>query len=433
MDVTRILIIYATVCLAAIPVEIAMLALLSRKTKLLAPLDNWIDKVLGEGDKDDRPEQVTNSVPGHIQDEEPLEECENRQRTPTFQLQVGDTYHCHVGTDSQDSRMYELRWYSRNEFVGTIDDDAVFSALKAGRVTVGCARRHDDFDTGSDIYEIEVLPANRKWTGDKYINLLATGSRKDVFLSSLSPCQIISEDKESDAVTIKVSDTGETVAVRFDSSGRVAKVLLGPFILTPGVETDLVKELDERFRAVRTTGEALRLWARLRIDESREEVELYAMIRKYPDGRGYLGLSRFWRDHGEYDEFVLNIGMAERTFAGLLPEGETVNVKTRARRARTRKPVHATRISAAENPSPDTAKNKIDETIKEAPAPVDVTPEITEDIPFVEKNLPGPGLTAVPDIEDIPDIVSEGIYDTDPDEVDLTLSETERILDESYD
>ena len=48
-------------------------------------------------------------------------------------------------------------------------------------------------------------------------------------------------------------------------------------------------------------------------------MKLYAFLRLTADGRRLFGISQFWRQNGEIDEFLLNIQMAEKYFADLMP------------------------------------------------------------------------------------------------------------------
>ena len=75
------------------------------------------------------------------------------------------------------------------------------------------------------------------------------------------------------------------------------------------------------------SGGDIDIWVRRNSDESKNEVDIYAIFKRLKDGTWVLGIGRTWREYGEIDEFVLNIGMAEKMFIDCLPGEPLTEVK----------------------------------------------------------------------------------------------------------
>lgn len=469
MDFARILQYYALICLANVPVQAGLFAYLNRKTKYIHKLNEWIDRILGltaiKEENRDAEETVEEKASSEEQAAKPAElpASVNNDKVgiATLRLRIGDIYYCRLSSANRESRRFNLAWYSKNEFVGKVDDNAVFEAKKTGTAIVGCQRIGVGFDTGSDMYEINVIPTNRSWFAEPMLRALENKTKRDILMSSMPGVRIISDDTEKNIVTYEGDLEYKSMKVQFNDYGEIERVL---YELRTDCPT-LADEMKERFEPVRLSGEGLTAWARCFADESKEEILQFAILRKYEDGKIYFGMSQFWREFGEYEEFELNIALAEKTFADLLPDRKPAKVKAFRRRPVSKRPAplkssttpKETDASAENNaPAPDNQEMKGKEEAKEnlvedTQKPAEKTEESERETdPDIETGAQDNNVRdkeekteeQEPDedeqkaIDSVPDIAEDGELDKDDvssketGELDFNADETRSIIEE---
>ena len=466
MDFARILQYYALICLANVPVQAGLFAYLNRKTKHIQKLNAWIDHVLGLSPVQEETDNK-NSVKeeGSIEEKQvkpaelPASVNNDKVGIATLRLRIGDIYYCRLSSAHRESKRYDLAWYSKNEFVGKIDDNAVFEARKTGTAIVGCQRIGVGYDTGSDMYEINVIPTNKSWFAEPMLKALENKTKRDILMSSMVGVRIISDDTEKNIVTYEGDQEYRSMKIQFNDYGEIERVL---YELRTDCPT-LADEMKERFEPVRLSGEGLTAWARCFADESKEEILQFAILRKYEDGKIYFGMSQFWREFGEYEEFELNIALAEKTFADLLPDRKPAKVKAFRRRPVSKRPApikssttpKETDTSAENNaPAPDNQEMKGKEEAKEnlvedIQKPAEKTEESERETdPDTETGAQDNNVrdkeekTEEPDedehkgIDSVPDIAEDGELDKDDvssketGELDFNADETRSIIEE---
>lgn len=466
MDFMKMLQWYAAICLFSVPIEAGLFAYLYKKTGFVTKLNDGIDRMLKLPPiPHDAEEKDTNTEAG-----EPVDEPDQKNNTQQVQpktavaslrLRIGDIYYCRLSSAEHDERRYNLFWFSRNEFVGKMDENAVFSAEKTGTTLVAFKIVGDAMDKGKDLYEINVIPSNPDWFAETLLQAMDEGTKRDVLLPKLIDKRILSEDTEKNIITLEGNDKYRSMKIQFTPDGTVERVLYELKNIRRNNEPDIQDELKERFEQVRLSGEGISIWVRRLENDERDEVRQFAIIREYPDGKRYFGMSRFWRALGEYEEFELNISLAEKIFSDLLPDKETAKVKPFRRRQAPRRPAPVKQLLAQNNEEPipslpaqeQTNSQTEKEYIREEPSqpsesevlPVEQGRDVPEGDGLEKPAENIPAAAGQPDeeimtseinisIDDIPDTVEDGTDDhadgKETGEVDFEQEGTSEILDQ---
>lgn len=407
---------YYTILIAAfMPLSIASIAYLNKKTGIIRKFDSFLDRVLYHETAEKASEQPTG--PRHPEEAAPTEqpaaedvleevektseeEDENLKRKEKdeemgiawFQLKVGDAYRCRINNRTAEHFRNPLgRWTTENGFVGEIVNDKYFSARKTGRTYVFFG---SDYDESVCIYNIEVVPTDSSW---KYQDTL-----DDVFLRrNISDVKVrlihtrLAEADFSNNVTRYADDVDYiSLAYEHDERGRVARAL---YLLKEQPEDSMeyiTSNLAERMKElVGINSDRVRIW-------THEDVEGYvdyiAYIRRNTDGTVLFGIGRSWRINGEEEEVALNLPMVEKSFARCLGDipldvevaGLGLIEENNERKAAPKKKASSRRRTAKQKPAPSETAAPSD-TEEDAPIQVEVP-----------DNIPGTAPTEEFDIDD---------------------------------
>lgn len=319
MKIELILQYYAFISLLTLPLNALVFLYIYKKTDYLDRFNDWLDRTLKLGEPIKKPQAP---VPEKQEEKEhetfaSREEYE-RKGTSYVRIQVGDIYYCRLTSRQTDSRLYQLDWFSTNEFVGQIDENAIFSAFHAGKATVGYFERGNSLNAGNPMYEIEVLPSGDAWFADEFIPAILERKKKDTVLASLVDRRILSENPAARTLTYQGRGEYEKLSIQFNIFGELDKVLYELPYVSALSDADIAEKMEERFDEAKLKGPGIRIWYSLESNPNKEDVKLYAFLRFTADGRRLFGISQFWRQNGEIDEFLLNIQMAEKYFADLM-------------------------------------------------------------------------------------------------------------------
>ena len=378
LSIKEILQYYAVICLALAPLNILLTFLLYKYTNLIERFDMFLDRHLakdgGKEKKKSVPEekkQQTDKVPADAPKDSP-----ELAGISCFNLPVGQIYYCRQSSQGRGGSFYDMRWFVSNEFLGKIDEDGLFTALKAGRIDIFCARRNDDFDTGALAYSVKILPRRPKWTVQRTIDLIAERAKKEKVLETFIDTKIITDDQKKRILAYKQNGDFEKVILQLDGNLRAERAV---YIIRPrkGEELksaikDILEQIDDRFEAVELEGEGINYWIHRLIDDEHDEVDMYAYLRKSnsaeASGAWILAIGQTWREYGEIEEFLLNIKMAEKMFADCLSGEDYIPVKAKIPAS---KSISEKEIKVEEaNPEKDNANdssNKDENTIEEKP------------------------------------------------------------------
>lgn len=316
----QILLIYAVINLAVLPVMTVALFFLQKKTRLLDRINDAVDGVLyGENAK------PAAGAPAAEKNEGLAErESEHVEGISRFALGIGDTYFCRVSSISRNSIIYDSDWISENEFVGTLDDKGIFTAKKEGVVRIFSVRKGDSFDTGATVYEITVRPANPAWPVGKVISAIASHGRRMDVVASCAGRRIVSDIPRLGVLALDGNDQEKRRIYQFNGQDELVRAIL---VLrnSPQARIALESGLSDRFERLKTAGD-VDVWIHQFIDDVRNEVDLYAIVTEDAKGNLLLGISEMWREDGDIDEFLDNIGMTVKIFSDCLPEFATLGV-----------------------------------------------------------------------------------------------------------
>ena len=336
LSVSEILQYYAVLCLSLAPLNLFLVYILYKYTNLIEKFDHFLDKHLTKKVK----QANSNEEPKEGQVSEDKTEKESPKDAPElsgiscFSLSVGQIYYCRQNSQERASGIFSLRWFTSNEFLGKVNEDAVFTALKAGVVDVFSSRKNDDFDHGAHAYRITVLPRNKEWSAQRAIELLLCRAKREKVLAAYMDSKILRDDETRHMMEFRQNGDFEKVILQFDKSQNLERAV---FVLNDRrdpalLETikDIKRELEDRFEEVKLTkGEGISLWIHRLIDEEHDEIDIYAYMRISASvkGKWILCIGQTWREYGEIDEFLLNANMAEKMFSSCLPEENYIGIE----------------------------------------------------------------------------------------------------------
>ena len=323
LDLHTILEYYAILCLCCMPISIPLLVVLYRKTGILQKVDARIDKWLGNVKPTPQNAQGNDAEHGDgpkAQEKEPMTEEEIMEKSgiSCFAVCIGDNYFCRKNSQMYNGnhRLHELGWITDNFFVGKADDKGFFQSNHAGVVNVFCYQKDDPMANTMQCYSITVLPTDPDWFPGRIAgHVVAKTAKTEILRLALkSKWKIVSETPAKGLIVFERVQHCRRLTLQFDSQERLerAAVLLGD--PSGKAIADIGKELAERFERVRLTKDTQQVWIHRVIDESKDEVDAYAYLAWNRNGT-VLGFSQAWREYGDVEEFVLNVGMAPRLLA----------------------------------------------------------------------------------------------------------------------
>ncbi|MBR4381933.1 MAG: hypothetical protein IKP64_00085 [Selenomonadaceae bacterium] len=441
MRIETILQYYAFISLVTLPLNALAFLYVYKKTDYLDRFNDWLDRILKLGEPIKTPqalaqEEKTEKEPETFASREEYE----RKGTSFVRIQVGDIYYCRLTSRQTDSRLYQLDWYSNNEFVGQIDENAIFSAFHTGRATVGYFERGNSLNGGNPMYEIEVIPTEERWFADEFVPAILEHRKKDVVLASLIDRRILSENTQARSLTYEGRGEYKKLTIQFNIFGELDKVL---YELPEGggpSDEDISKKMEERYDEAKLKGQGIRIWYSLESNRSKEDVKLYAFLRQDGNGSRLFGISQFWRQNAEIDEFLLNIQMAEKYFSDLLPGIIPIEVEVEYEEepaaqepSRQRHEGRPDQTGGSADGAEDT-ENEVEEAENTDRKPSDNSPE------GIDEENDGPDQGSVADPSEMPEISvpsedeeeegGDGQENKTPDVLDFDEQETSRLLDD---
>lgn len=391
MSITAILQYYAIISLTMMPISVGLVIYLSRKTDILDRMDDALDKLTGKKketkDNKKEPEKETKPTPAEDKKEEPIPELEG---IASFRLPVGDIYYCELGSQNRVERLYTPQWETSNDFIGKIDENGVFSALKAGTVTVTVKKKDDPFDEGSTVYQILVTPLNEGWFAEGVFNAILQRKKKDDVLRLLSTRKITSETPGKKIIRYDAGAEDRSLTIQFNANGEIARAAFSMRNSGNRYIEELEKELAERFEPVPLkSGKGVSIWMHRDSNAEHDEVDGYAFIRNSQGRPAVLGIAQAWREYGEVEEFLKNIGMTLKLFSDCLPEEKPVAIEAEpAAKDGTSTPgngtaketepekkeeIQPTAKTESESPATPTEEKESPEDVAAQPAPPDET------------------------------------------------------------
>ena len=397
-SVSEILEYYAVLCIVCTPLNLLLLVFLSKRTNLLRRIDDYIDKILP-------PEKLTKAEPSP-------QAASNTQAAPTpipvpteeetrdmsgiacFEIQVGETYVCHLNYQNRGGSYGEMSWFNDNEFVGEIKDNGLFKAFKVGTSNIFCVSKGHSYDAGAQAYSIKVVSALGPWFADLYIEQLTERKAKADFLAKNVKRKITKEIPSKNIIVYSGSpaESSYSFTSQFDAMNLLSRVC---WAISPDKKTEeqLIQRLEERFEEIKlSVSNGFRIWIHQIIDSEHEEVDIYAFIKYNERNELILGIGQTWREYGEKEEFLDNIRMAIRSF------GDIISYDVSNMRAQTEEITESRKID--EEPAQETDTN---ETTEQSASDTSENPETTEETnPDPEQTEP-----ASPDINDYADFNEE--------------------------
>ena len=311
---------YAILCLVMSPVSISLFVVLYRKTNMLERVDRLVDRILGikpvepKSETSSKPDAKTNPGSG------PAVSAPELSGVACFTLKVNDTYHCRKNAQHFNGGFHEIVWSCDNEFLGDITNEGLFTSKRAGTANIFCARKDDPFASAVQSYSITITPQSDDWFAQWLIDAVSKRTAKADILARNIKWKITGESLEKRIITYEGGRQYGSILLQFDAMENLER---GLFILKDADASAMCrlhKELFERFECVRLkNGSHTQVWVHRLIDDARDEVDVYAYIKKKDDGDSVLGFSQNWREYGDIEEFLLNISMAGKMFSDCMP------------------------------------------------------------------------------------------------------------------
>ena len=337
---------YAIISISCLTLNVPLVVILYRKTKFFDHVNNYMDAMLGIKPDNNPKEKEQNAIDsqenqGQNKQQDPSVQAVGRPEESgisSFRMKVGTSYFCKLSSQNRFSKTYEIEWFSDNEFVGTIDEKkGLFRALRAGKVSIGFEIKAAGSDSGTMLYEIEVVPDEQDWYAGELIEDLIARKRRDIVLSRFADRNIEYDNQDKNIIGYGTDEFCLSLQLQFNKYDELERVLYELPPMSPKGRTEFVKQVEQRFEKIETTGYGIHIWNMRLEDQEKNEVILYAFIRQTEDNRSYFGIGQFWREYGEEDEMLENIQMVEGLFCDLLPDITPAEVK--ARKKMRKKPV----------------------------------------------------------------------------------------------
>ena len=323
-SVGKVLEYYAVLSIICTPVNLLLLIFLSKRTNLLRRIDDYIDRLLPpiKPPQKETNVQTTQSAPitpapAPVPTEE---QARDMSGIACFEIQVGETYVCHLNYQNRGGSYGEMSWYNDNEFVGEIKDNGLFKAFKVGTSNIFCVGKGHSYDVGAQAYSIKVVSALGPWFADPFIEQLLARKAKADFLARNIKRKITKESPSKNIIVYSgsPSENSYSLTVQFDVSALLSRLC---WAIHPDSKTEdqIIRRLDERFEEIELVqSNGFRIWIHQIIDNEHEEVDIYAFIKHNDRNELILGIGQTWREYGEREEFLDNIRMAIRSFGDII-------------------------------------------------------------------------------------------------------------------
>lgn len=311
---------YAILCIVLMPVSFYVLIYLNKRTSLIEKINRKLDRIFGleEQKKTEKTEKKTTE-----NNAEKPQDNDDSDGITRFNIFVGDKYFCRVNSMESTRRTKALSWISQNEFVAKINKKTgEFEAKKSGRILVYYQDENNSFDTGTQVYDITVVQRNPNWFADKFITFMNKNAVRDEVCASLIGRKITSENPSKKTVTYEGNSPEKRLVLQFDSKDRLQRVLWEYNSSINETNEEFSKELEDRFEKVAGKG-GVSIWIREFIDDKRDEVEMYAFHKRTSSGTYVFAIGKTWREYGDVEEFLMNIGMCEKMFSDILKDEPT--------------------------------------------------------------------------------------------------------------
>lgn len=317
ISVKEILEYYAILCLILMPATIYVLIYLNKKTKAIQKLNSFLDKFLGLENTEKAPQKIEENT----QKNQPEKQADSDEKSgiTSFSILVGDKYFCRVNSTDSTLQIRGISWSSENDFVGVIDKKkGIFTARKNGRVKIYFSDDNDAFSNGVQLYNINVLARKQDWFADNIIDKIYKNALRDEVSALFIDRHIIKENKKSNIVVYEGKNRDEKkVYIQYNAKGEILRALWEIDCSDGNTIAELNKNLNERFDNVPGEGD-ISIWIREVIDEKRDEVEIYSFWKRVSVNTVFFGIGKTWREYGDVEEFLLNIGMCEKMFSEII-------------------------------------------------------------------------------------------------------------------
>ncbi len=332
LSIETILKFYGLFCLTMLPFSLGTIIFLYRKTNIMERFEERIDRVLENKKTSKKQNPEKNKATDDKESENKPKEAAGEQQTELeeaagvarFKISIGDFYYCKYVSGIGNSNQAVV-WTPDNDFIGSVDDNAVFTAKKAGRVKISCSRADNDFDNGTLVYDIEVTPRNEKWFAEPFNRFILSGAKQEQVLPLLLGGKL-SEDIPGKGI-MSFDQPDMRITVQFNRSKIIERAV---FTLKRNDQTimrELEKEVEDRYEKVKLKKGDLSIWIHRDVNVEHDEVEAYAFITTNPEGCPILAIGRTWRENADIEEFLLNIGMAQRMFRDCIPNLQIEELK----------------------------------------------------------------------------------------------------------
>ena len=311
ISIQTILEYYAIFCLAMSPLSVMLFVILYRKTNLVDRIDKLVDRILGikelpAQEKNQQKDETESSA-------KPAAETQELTGVACFSLKVDDVYYCRKNAQLFNGGYHEIQWSCDNEFLGQINHEGRFKSQRMGTANIYCARKDDPFASAVHAYSISIKPTNENWFAQWLMDAVLGRKKKADVLSDQIKSKITDEIPPKGIIEYEGQKDYTKMVLQFDSADCLERGVL----FVRASETDrLDSALGERFEQVRLQNDGrTKIWVHRIIDESKDEIDIYAYQRRTSHDEYILGFSQNWREYGDVEEFLLNIGMTVKVFA----------------------------------------------------------------------------------------------------------------------
>ena len=379
LSIKTILEYYAMLCLICMPVMFVVMIILARKTNLLDNVDNLVDRLVP--DKDNRKTEKTSAekTDGNDEQKTPSEEEVNEMSGITaLSLLVGESYICHLNYQNRGGSTSTMNWSNDNEFVGKIEENGLFTADKVGKTNIFCTAEGQPYDTGAQAYAISVLSRMDEWFCDMLIDLITKRAVRPAVITKFLKRKITGEIPVKRIITYagKPTEKSRSLTIQFDNAGRIER---GCYIIHSNADDRkrIAELLEERYEKVKLKDgldERITVWLHQIIDNQHEEVDTYAFCCNLSSRETAIGFGRSWRQYGEKQEFLDNIGMALRLFGDIL-KSENLVLEAKQDRETLPIPIPIQKLSTEK----DVKKEQKPADNKEEPKPQEDSPAQEEE------------------------------------------------------
>ena len=316
IDFNTILQYYAMMCLILSPLSVAVCVFLYRKTDIIDRIDRFVDKLLGI-----KPEKKTDDKEKDAADSD---ENDAMAGIACFNLLVGDTYFCRNTSEDPDRNLHESEWSCDNSFLGRLTPEGKLQSMKTGTIRIFCKRKHDDFDVPRHAYSINILPKDTEWPVQRIIDAVNNRTTKgDVLARNIK--KNITDIRDQQGIISYIPGRKKNSEIyQFDRNGKLERAVMVMYNINKDGDIRDDAALEERFEKVGLKNDDIQIWIHRIVDESKDEVDVFCVVRNLRDGGKAFCVSHTWREAGEIEEFLENIRMSVRLFEKCLPGEKTV-------------------------------------------------------------------------------------------------------------